>query len=332
LTIRWLCVLAVLAVPLAVAPSALATEDEPTIVNAQATYITEQGAKLEAQINPDSSETAYEFWLECRSVSGGPCEPVVAQVQGGHIAVGSGEQTVGVNVTGLQPDYNYLFGVVASNAAGRVEAHLSFETQQLGACATGCPYKTGVSLQSEELGRLLAEGAPAREAARQQAAKEQAERETALAKGDQPAASLPAATVTSSPSSTTSESGGVSLAATSVTVQSNGMALVKLECRGIASCHGKLTLTAKGSVMGKSAKGRKRAHAVPIGTVSFSIAGDEAKAVKIKLNAAGRAMLSADHGRLSASLALLELAPSPENAQIKAVHLVQRKTTKAGKS
>jgi hypothetical protein len=35
------------------------------------------------------------------------------------------------------------------------------------------------------------------------------------------------------------------------------------------------------------------------------------KTVKIELDAAGRALLSADHGRLGASLAILEPAPSP---------------------
>jgi hypothetical protein len=295
---------------------AWAAEGQPTIVNAQATYITEQGARLEAQIDPGNGETAYEFWLECRSLAGGPCEPIAPQKQGGQIAAGSGERTVSVNVTGLQPGYSYSYGVAASNAAGRVEAHLSFETQQLGACATGCPYKTGVSLQAIELGRLLAEGAPAREAARQQAAKEQAEREAAAKKADQPST-----TPTSSPPATVT--GSVSLAATSVMVQGNGMALVKLNCLGIVGCRGKLTLMAKSRVR---AKGSKRARAVRIGTGSFSIAGDETKTVKVDLNAAGRVLLKADHGHCSASLAILELAPSPQNTQTKTVHLVQQNT------
>jgi hypothetical protein len=47
--------------------------------------------------------------------------------------------------------------------------------------------------------------------------------------------------------------------------------------------------------------------------------------VKVTLDAFGRALLGADHGRLRASLALLELAPSPENTQTKIVHLVQQK-------
>ncbi len=312
-----LAVLVVSAVSLVFASSALAAEGQPTIVNAQATYITEQGAKLEAQIDPGNGETAYEFWLECRSVSGGSCEPIAPQKQGGHIATGSGEQTVSVNVAGLQAGDSYSYGVAASNAAGRVEAHLAFETQELGACATGCPYKTGVSLQSEELGRLSAEGAPAREAARQQAAKEQAEREAAARKADQPI--VPA---TSSPSRTAT--GGVTLASTGIVVQKNGMAMVKLSCLGIETCHGKLTLTAKDVAKARDAKGKK-ASAVAIRSTDFSIAGDETKSVKVDLNAAGRALLSADHGHCSASLAILELAPGREDTQMKVVRLVRRK-------
>ncbi len=110
------------------------------------------------------------------------------------------------------------------------------------------------------------------------------------------------------------------------------MALVKLECLGISSCHGKLTLTAsdptkaKGAQTkgAKGAKGGKNARTATIGTVSFSVAGDETKAVKVDLNAAGRALLSADHGHCSASLAILELAPSP-STQTKAVQLVEEK-------
>jgi hypothetical protein len=123
--------------------------------------------------------------------------------------------------------------------------------------------------------------------------------------------------------------GGVSLAATNVTVQSDGMALVKLECLGIESCHGKLTLTAKDAYAKVKIKGTKRpVRTVAIGTVDFSIAGDEAKAIEFKLNTAGHALLKADHGRCNASLQLLEFAPSPENTQTKAVQLIQQKTAK----
>jgi len=127
--------------------------------------------------------------------------------------------------------------------------------------------------------------------------------------------------------------GGVSLAATNVTVQSNGMALVKLTCLGVSSCRGKLTFTAKSTVKaeGARAKGVKgeKARTVTIGTASFSIVGDETKAVNVELDAAGRALLGADHGQLSASLEILGLAPSATNTQAKTVRLVRETEVKA---
>jgi hypothetical protein len=153
-------------------------------------------------------------------------------------------------------------------------------------------------------------------AARQKQEEERRQEEAAIKKKQEEEAKIPA-------------TGSVSLASTSVAVQSNGSALVKLNCLGIASCHGKLTLSAK---IAAKDKGKKQpARTVKIGTVSFSISGDETKTVKIKLDAAGGALLSADHGRCGASLAILELAPSPENTQTKTVQLLQRKAAKAKK-
>jgi hypothetical protein len=115
----------------------------------------------------------------------------------------------------------------------------------------------------------------------------------------------------------------VSLADAVITVQGNGVSLVKLDCLGSASCVGQLTLSVK---VASKAKGRKMsARAVKIGTVSFSITGDEAKTVKVMLTAAGRALLTADHGRLNASLMVLEPSPAPPQRQTEKVQLVQQK-------
>lgn len=122
--------------------------------------------------------------------------------------------------------------------------------------------------------------------------------------------------------------GHMSLLGTQIAVLSNGVAPVKLECAGSDGCSGKLSLTAKLIVKArgrrKTAKRGAATRAVTIGTASFSIANDEPTAVSIKLDVAGRAALRADHGRLSASLALLELALGAANTQTKAVQLVQR--------
>jgi hypothetical protein len=329
-----LAMFVVVAAMLGSAAKALAAGGEPAITSVSATNITENGATLEAQINPEGAATTYEFWVETAVCKGGSatCERSghAQKQEEGYIASDSGSKTVTDDVTGLLSDTYFWYWVVADNLGGTAESnHSLFETEGTtpsSPCPDGCPsippHETEVSKKIEELGRLLAEEAPAREAARQQAAKEQAEREAAAERADQPSTTP----TSSSPAMVT---GSVSLASTNVVVQSNGTGLVKLACLGIESCHGKLTLMAKSTA---KAKGSKRARAVTVGTVGFTISGDETRTVKVKLNTFGRALLSTDHGRLSASLALLELAPSPENTQTMTVQLVQPKAAKGKKS
>ena len=118
----------------------------------------------------------------------------------------------------------------------------------------------------------------------------------------------------------------ISLTDRVLSVQSGRMALVRLECLGKNACHGKLTITARSRTTSRSPH---RALPLPgkatIATAAFSIGGDEAKTARIDLNATGRALLSADHGRLSSILELLELAPGPRNTQTMAVHLIQER-------
>ncbi len=99
------------------------------------------------------------------------------------------------------------------------------------------------------------------------------------------------------------------------------MALVKLDCTEHVACEGNLTLTAE-------VKGRKKriTSTVTVGSASFSISGDEAKTVEVKLDGTGRALLSAGHGRLSAHLVILGLEVAPTQAQSKSVQLVRQKT------
>lgn len=144
--------------------------------------------------------------------------------------------------------------------------------------------------------------------------------------GQTPAGGGPAAVIHPSvPQATVS--GGVSLVGATVAVCGGGSALVKLECLGAASCHGKLTLSVAAKTAAKakaSGNAKKRpARAVKIGAAGYSIPGDATKTVKLDLDAAGRALLSAGHGHLRASLAILELALKPENTQTKTVQLVR---------
>jgi|GEM_PF-5607914 len=124
--------------------------------------------------------------------------------------------------------------------------------------------------------------------------------------------------------STVIESGGsVSLASTRIMVQSGGTALVPLDCLGIASCNGKLALTAKSTGKPKGKRKSKKTITVTIGSASFSISGDEAKMVKIKLDSTGRKLLGKEHRRLVANLTILELAPSSQDAHVTTVQLLQ---------
>jgi hypothetical protein len=125
--------------------------------------------------------------------------------------------------------------------------------------------------------------------------------------------------------------GGVSLVGGTVAVRGGGSALVKLECLGSASCHGKLTLSIAAKIAATARAKKRPAPTVKIGAAGFSIQGDATKTVKLDLDATGRRLLSAGHGRLRASLAMLQLAPMPENTQTKTVQLVKQSAGKTRK-
>ncbi len=130
------------------------------------------------------------------------------------------------------------------------------------------------------------------------------------------------ATTTTSPSTTPKTlvaTCRVSLASTSVMAQTGDMAAIKLIWTGTSAdtCSGKLTLTVK--TKGKS----KRPKPTLIGTGAFSLPFGKTQIARVKLNEAGRALLNAGHGRLSANLAILELFPDPSQAQTETVHLAR---------
>jgi hypothetical protein len=106
----------------------------------------------------------------------------------------------------------------------------------------------------------------------------------------------------------------------SITVQSSGEAIVKLACAGTARCSGKLTLTVK-----RATKKGEKAKTETIGTATFSIPPNETTSIKVTLSAAGKALLSVDHGRLGATLSILKSSPAPSQTHTDSVHLVQQK-------
>jgi hypothetical protein len=114
--------------------------------------------------------------------------------------------------------------------------------------------------------------------------------------------------------------GSVLLNGSSITVQNSGEAAVKLACAGTTKCAGKLKLTIEGAT-----KKGKKTKTETIGTSTFSIPPNETTPIKITLNAAGKALLSADHGRLGATLSILKSSPAPSQTHTDSIHLVQQK-------
>lgn len=302
-------------------PAAALASSAPVIESESVSNLTEHGATLEAQISAEGLETTYELWLDYRDCQNTPpgeyeCESISEERVGyGQLAAGDQARRVSADVSHLEPGYSYGYRLLATNSAGKTEGLHPFEALPAGVCPDGCittpPYENSLPPGAYEAAKKDAEEAPAREAARQQAAKEQAEREAALASSTGPGGAPGAGTL--------SVGGGVSLASRDIAMQAGHVPQVKLECLGAASCRGKLTLLAK--VTTKTDGKKRRTRAVTIGMASFSIPGDETRTVQIAIDAAGRALLSGDRGHVKASLAILELAPSPENTQTKSVHL-----------
>lgn len=108
-------------------------------------------------------------------------------------------------------------------------------------------------------------------------------------------------------------------------VDNNREAAVKLTCSDIATCAGKLTLTAI-SVAGRGRA--RRARTESIGTASFSIAAGEQATVKFALDKAGRALLSAANGHLSVALTIVRITPLPHKTQMRRVRLEPQKAAK----
>jgi hypothetical protein len=99
----------------------------------------------------------------------------------------------------------------------------------------------------------------------------------------------------------------------------SGKIAVKLICRGISTCSGTLTLSAKqpiGTVL------KTLFESLTIGTSAFSIAPGKAVMITVALNSNGGARLKAGHGKLDAVLTIGELTPVPASTQEANVQLV----------
>jgi hypothetical protein len=133
---------------------------------------------------------------------------------------------------------------------------------------------------------------------------------------------------TSTPTTTTTATPNacnVSLASARITVKRASEATIKLTGTGTGTCSGKLTLTVKTNGKGR----RKRSKTTIIGATVFSIASGKTVTVELKLDAAGRALFKAGHGRLNATLMVLKSSPAPWQTHSEGVQLVRQKITKA---
>jgi len=120
----------------------------------------------------------------------------------------------------------------------------------------------------------------------------------------------------------------IALRGKTIAVQSYKRAAVKLSWAGVGTCKGKLKLTAK-TQSGHTKSGHKRFKTNTIGTGTFSILPGATRTVNVNLNALGRSLLKARHGRLNASIAITKLSPGPAQARTASVRLALQNPHKA---
>jgi hypothetical protein len=106
----------------------------------------------------------------------------------------------------------------------------------------------------------------------------------------------------------------VTLLGRTITVKSHSRAVLRLASAAPGTCKGKLKLLVR-------VRSGKRVKTKTIAAGSFSIASRKIRTVTLKLNATGRALLAARHGRLGASLTIFRLSPVPATTQTTSVRL-----------
>jgi phosphodiesterase/alkaline phosphatase D-like protein len=258
----------------------------PTVVTEKASSITQTAAMLNAIVNPNGgpvSDCKLEYGSSASYGSSVPCTP----------SPGSGSSAVAVSASlgVLRANTTYHFRIAATNPGGsRSGGDESFTT------APVPPPPTTTTTTPTETTSATTTTKP----------------ETTTTTTSGTTTTTPLVT----PKTATCR---VSLASASVVTQAGGMAAIKLIWTGTAAstCSGKLTLTVK--TKGKS----KRSKPTLIATGNFSLPLGKTQIARVKLNEAGRALLNAGHGRLSANLAILELFPDPSPAQTETVHLAR---------
>jgi phosphodiesterase/alkaline phosphatase D-like protein len=118
----------------------------------------------------------------------------------------------------------------------------------------------------------------------------------------------------------------VSLASQNALEQSQGAVAIKLSWTGAGaeSCSGKLTVKLKGA--------GRRGKPTVIATGIFSLPPDRVRSVKLRLTAAGQALVRSSHGHINASLTVLKVLPGPSQALTEVVHLMREPQPSASKA
>ena len=256
----------------------------PTVVTGAASSLTQTTARLNATVNPNEGMVSACKLEYGASASYGSSVSCTPSPGAGNSAV-----AVSALLGALRANTTYHFRIVATNPGGKSEG--ADQTLRTAPVPTTPPVTTPTEITSATTNT-----------------------KTATTTTTTTTTTLPSTT-----SVTPVATCRVSLASASVMTQAGGMAAIKLIWTGTAAstCSGKLTLTVK--TKGKS----KRSKPTLIGTGAFSLPLGKTQIARVKLNEAGRALLNAGHGRLSANLAILELFPDPSQAQTETVRLTR---------
>jgi hypothetical protein len=209
--------------------------------------------------------------------------------------------------TGSQSGASYRFTSTNATATPRTIYWTASFTFTPGDCESPSTFTTPV--HTLIVAPTAAELAAAKARQEEEAAKKRLEEEAAAKKKAEEAAAA----------------GSVVLDGITIDVENRHQATVKLTCSDVATCAGKLTLTANATASKSRARHPKTDR---LGTAGFSIAASTAATVKIMLDSTGRALLSAAHGHLNATLTILRTSPPPNKTQSQHVQL-DLKTAKA---
>jgi hypothetical protein len=111
-------------VALPAAPALAAEDRAPVIDKTTLVSVTEVGATIEAQINPEGLEAGYEIKLVWQDADPpAPGEPMTgSHSQSGQLAASFDDQTVSAVLTGMQRGYTYWYQVIAANANGKTKS------------------------------------------------------------------------------------------------------------------------------------------------------------------------------------------------------------------